>query len=145
MQESLWRRVLFLGDPSAKSRVPRVLVITASARDRAFYKSLRERGEWDIVITESVQEALAQVVSQDFPIILCDRDLPGWGWREVVTKIVERTPRSCFLLASRVSDEYLWREVVALGGYDIVAKPLSDSVVIHTLQRAWYFWNTETR
>ena len=45
--------------------------------------------------------------------------------------------RSC------VSDEYLWREVVMYGGYDVVAKPLVDSVVSQTLQRAWYYWKAD--
>ena len=143
MAESLWRRVLF---PSHRPRgpdVPRVLVITTSAWDQMFYRSIQARGEWDMVITPSVPEALSLLITQQFPIVLCDRDLPGWDWREVLARIAESSPRSCCLLTSRVSDEYLWREVVKHGGYDVVAKPLEEGVVVQTLQRAWYYWKAE--
>jgi CheY-like chemotaxis protein len=143
MAESLWRRVFFPSHRPDRLDVPRVLVITVSSWDQTFYRSLQAKGEWDIVITQSVPEALRLLTTQAFPIVLCDRDLPGWDWREVLTRIVESSSRTCFLLTSRVSDEYLWREVVMHGGYDVVAKPLADSVVSQTLQRALYYWKAE--
>jgi DNA-binding NtrC family response regulator len=147
MAESLWRRVLF---PSHRTHgpaglpkthdVPQVLVITASASDQTFYKSVRARGEWDMVLARSASEALRLLATQAFPIVLYDRDLPGWDWREVLVRMLETSPRICFLLTSRVSDAYLWREVVKHGGYDVVARPLEEGVVVQTLRRAWYYW-----
>jgi len=140
---SLWRRILFPTHRPDKRDVPRVLVITVSGWDQTFYRSLRARGEWDIEITQSVPEALGLLTAKSFPIVLCDRDLPGWDWRELLVRVVESSPRSCFLLMSRVSDEYLWREVVMHGGYDVVSKPLADGVVSRTLQRAWSYLKAE--
>jgi len=140
MADSLWRRVLFLGRHSQKSDAPRVLAVTALPWDELFYKKLRSTGEWDLIVARSVHDALSLLTTQQFPIVLCDRDLPGSDWREVLAKIVESSPKSCFLLASRVSDEYLWREVVAHGGYDVVVKPLEEDAVTQTLHRAWYYW-----
>jgi CheY-like chemotaxis protein len=143
MADSLWRRVLFPSRRPDGPEVPRVLAITVSAGDQIFYRSLRARGEWNLVITQSVPEALRLLTREAFPIVLCDRDLPGWDWREVMAKIVESSPRICFLLTSRVSDEYLWREVAMHGGYDVVAKPLEEGPVEHTLRRALYYWKAE--
>lgn len=140
MAESLWRRVLFPSHRNHGPDVPRVLVITASDWDQTFYRSVRARGEWDLVITQSAPEAFLLLTTHAFPIVLCDRDLPGWDWREVLAKMVETSPRICFLLTSRVNDAYLWREVVKYGGYDVVAKPLEEGVVVQTLRRAWYYW-----
>lgn len=92
------------------------------------------------MITQSAPEAFLLLTTHAFPIVLCDRDLPGWDWREVLAKMVETSPRICFLLTSRVNDAYLWREVVKYGGYDVVAKPLEEGVVVQTLRRAWYYW-----
>jgi len=143
MPESLWRRVLFPSHHPVRRDLPRVLVITLSIGDESYYRSLRARGQWDIVISPSVPEALYLLTTEVFSIVLCDRDLPGWDWREVLTMIVQTSPRICFLLTSRVDDEYLWREVVTHGGYDIVAKPLEDQVVMQKLQRAWSYWKTK--
>jgi DNA-binding NtrC family response regulator len=140
MAESLWRRVLFPSHRTHGPDVPRVLVITASDWDQTFYRSVRARGEWDMVLARSASEALRLLATQAFPIVLYDRDLPGWDWREVLVRMLETSPRICFLLTSRVSDAYLWREVVKYGGYDVVAKPLEEGVVVQTLRRAWYYW-----
>jgi CheY-like chemotaxis protein len=143
MSESLWRRVLFPSHRPDGPDVPRVLAITVSAWDQTFYRTLRAHIEWDIVIAQSVPEALSLVVTQQFPIVLFDRDLPGSDWRDVLARIVDGSPRTCFLLTSSVSDEFLWREVVMHGGYDVVTKPLEDSVVTQILQRAWYYRKAE--
>jgi len=67
----------------------------------------------------------------------------GTGLARSVDEHVESSPQICFLLTSRVNDEYLWRELVTHGGYDILAKPLADLVVMQTLQRAWSYWKTK--
>ncbi len=144
MAEPLWRRVLFPRRRGAALGGPRVLALTSSATDQAFYRSLKARGQWDMEITQSVPEALRMLSAGSFSIVVFDREFPGWDWRDLLVRIVERSPRSCCLLASRVSDEYLWREVVARGGYDVVTKPLADPAVSLTLQRAWYYWKTES-
>jgi len=143
MAESLWRRVLSLGHHPERRDLPRVLAITVSNEDERYYRNLRARGQWDIVTTESVSEALYLLTTQVFSIVLCDRDLPGWDWRDVLMMLVQTSPRISFLLTSRVDDEYLWREVVVHGGYDILAKPLADPVVMQSLQRAWSYWKTK--
>jgi CheY-like chemotaxis protein len=154
MAESLWRRVLFPGSyprcgAPTEPVLPSVLAITASAGDHDFYTAMGYTGpggqrEWDIAIAQTVPEALGLLTSRAFPVVLCDRDLPGWDWRDALTRIVECSPGICFLLTSRVSDEFLWREVVMLGGYDVVPRPLIERVVTQTLQRAMYDWNRKT-
>ena len=143
MAESLWRRILFPSHRSPRPNAPGVLIITTSVWDQTLYRSIRAQGDWDMVITHSVREALPLLAVREFCIVICDRDLPGADWREGLAKIVESSPRVCFLLTSRVSDEYLWREVVMHGGYDVLVKPLEENVVVQTLQRAWYYWKAD--
>lgn len=146
MAESLWRRVLHPGRPhpvaAPQPPVPRVLALTVAAEDHDFYRALRDRREWDIVLVQTLAEALSLLASRDFPVVLCDRDLPGRDWRDALTRMVACSPDSCFLLTSRVSDEFLWREVVTLGGYDVVTRPLAEPALSRTLQRALYYRKT---
>ena len=143
MAESLWRRVLFSSHPSAGQKTPKVLVVTDSASDHAFYQSFCAKGEWDVQMSSSVEDAIRLLTAEAFPLVVFDRDLAGWDWRDVLARISACSPRSCFLLMSRVSDEYLWREVVAHGGYDVLPKPLTDPRLSKTLQRALYYWKAE--
>jgi DNA-binding NtrC family response regulator len=143
MAAALWRRILFPGQRTVQPDVQRVLGVTVSADDRACYSKLQAGGEWDVVIAESADEALSLIVSQQCHIVLFDRDLPGPDWRDVLMRIVNVSPHICVLLTSSVSDEFLWREVVTRGGYDVVTKPLDVDAVTHTLRRAWSYWKAK--
>jgi DNA-binding NtrC family response regulator len=142
MAESLWRRVLFQGHTSKIGMVPQILAITAIADDATFYENLALPDGWRTVVAGSVPDALA-LLAKPFPIVICDRDVAGSAWREVLDQIAKASPDSCLLLASRVSDEYLWREVVMHGGYDILSRPLEEAAVLQSLKRAWHFWRAE--
>ncbi|MCU1328884.1 MAG: response regulator receiver protein [Bryobacterales bacterium] len=120
---------------------PQVLVVTAPPDDHTFFSCLGETCRWKLTVTGSVGEALELVASLNFPLIVCDRELPGQQWRNVIARMKERAPRSCVLLISPVSDDYLWREVLRHGGYDVIPRPLQTETVSHLLDQAWYYWN----
>jgi hypothetical protein len=44
------------------------------------------------------------------PVILCDRDLPGKGWRETVEELAAFPAHACVILLSAVLDTYLLDE-----------------------------------
>jgi FixJ family two-component response regulator len=44
------------------------------------------------------------------------------------------------IVTSRVADERMWAEVLNLGGYDVLAKPLNSEEVIRTVTSAWSLW-----
>jgi FixJ family two-component response regulator len=46
-------------------------------------------------------------------------------------------------VTSRLADEYLWAEVLNLGGYDVLAKPLDKQEVSRTLNLAWEHWENQ--
>jgi FixJ family two-component response regulator len=74
------------------------------------------------------------------PIIIWDRDLPSEDWRDVVHTLAALPQRPCVLLLSRVVDDYLWNEVVRVGGYDVLSKPLKEAEVVRVVRLAWSYW-----
>jgi DNA-binding response OmpR family regulator len=44
------------------------------------------------------------------------------------------------VVTSRVADDRLWSEVLNLGGYDVLAKPLNTKEVFHVAGLAWMSW-----
>jgi FixJ family two-component response regulator len=79
------------------------------------------------------------------PVVLCDRDLPGKGWRGTVEDLASSPHRACIILVSGVVDTYLWNEVVRTGGFDVLSKPLREDDVIRAVRLAWSYWNSATR
>ena len=116
-----------------------VLAITSNDGDRRLLSSFSVRGQWDLVFTSSCQEALAILESRRAAVIVCDRDLPGPDWRECVRSLAGARPESPILLMSSIFDEYLWEEVVHIGGYDVAPKPLQEEQVVRIVNLAWSY------
>lgn len=144
MKIPLWRKFPWTDRTKTEPRPPyKALIVSASIQDRAFFDHLQSGEQWSFVIVPSVAEALTLLRTEIFPVVLCDRDLFEHTWREVLTCVLGSAPRSCFLLVSRVNDEYLWRDVVTQGGYDVLVRPLSKASVTQALGRALYYWRTQ--
>lgn len=122
--------------------IPKVLAVTAFEHDQRFFAGLHGTGEWEFTITGSVQAAKHLLDTSEYAVVVCDRDIPGWEWRDLLSLLKSHAPRACFLLSSRVSDTFLWREVLRHGGYDLLPKPLNSSDANRILRRAWYYWKS---
>jgi FixJ family two-component response regulator len=107
-------------------------------RDRASLSSLEEHDQWQVHIEDDHSlHALSKLAS---PIIIWDRDLTSEDWRDVVHTLASLPQRPCVLLLSRVVDDYLWNEVVRVGGYDVLSKPLKEAEVVRVVRLAWSYW-----
>jgi DNA-binding NtrC family response regulator len=73
-------------------------------------------------------------------IVMCEHDLSPGSWKELLD-FVQRLPEPPpVIVTSRMADERMWAEVLNLGGYDVLAKPLNSEEVIRTLTSAWSLW-----
>ena len=91
--------------------------------------------------------ALAKTRTQAIPllnaphcgIILIDSDLPG-GWKIFLQDVQARAHPPALIVLARVGDERLWAEVLNLGGYDVLAKPLDRAEVDYVISAACRQW-----
>ena len=68
-------------------------------------------------------------------IVVCESTLPGGTWRDVLRHINECLDPPVLIVTSRLANEYLWAEVLNLGGYDVLAKPFDKQEVLWVLER----------
>jgi DNA-binding NtrC family response regulator len=122
---------------------PPVLVVTASPQDERFFSDAAEEchWKWKLTISSSLSSAMELAGSRKFQVVAFDRDLPDQQWRTVITNMKAASPRSCFLLISAVNDDYLWREVLRCGGYDVIPRPLEAETVNRIFEQAWHYCN----
>ena len=109
------------------------LAIVNSQTDKNQLERIFEKAGWNIVFEDGIEAAAGQI----YMVVLCDRDLPGVDWRQAVQQLARGQPRRGVILASSVVDDYLWEEVIQLGGYDVVSKPFREDEVIHAIEFAW--------
>ena len=82
------------------------------------------------------QEAMSFLCLDRVPVIVCERDLPDGTWKDILGDTAEFPNPPALVVTSRLADDYLWAEVLNLGGYDLLAKPFSESEVKRVLAAA---------
>jgi DNA-binding response OmpR family regulator len=77
------------------------------------------------------------------PLIVCDRDLPEGNWKLLFqqTETLLSPPR--FIVSSRLADDYLWIEVLNLGGQDVLRTPFIAREVRFAVESAWIAWHDQ--
>jgi len=115
----------------------KLVAVTRNPDDAAALRQIATDYGWTISIVESSDAAIAALNEQPTPLVICDRDLPGEAWRDVLAKIAAQPQAVCVLLASSVVDDYLWRQVIRHHGYDVVVKPFKPEELRRAVTFAW--------
>jgi DNA-binding NtrC family response regulator len=114
-----------------------LLAITRTHETRARLREIAAAYDWSISIVESAAEAVATLARAAAPLVICDRDLPEEDWHDVLDRIAALPHPACVLLASQVTDQYLWDEVIQHHGYDVVLKPFQADELRRVVTFAW--------
>ena len=115
----------------------RLVAITDRPDESATLQQIATDYRWRISIVASSEGAITALNEQPTPLVICDRDLEGEDWREVLARIAALPQAVCVLLASRVVDDYLWRQVIRNHGYDVVSKPFQPEELRRAVTFAW--------
>jgi DNA-binding NtrC family response regulator len=115
----------------------KLVAITQLPDDSAALCRIAADYRWRISVVGSSDAAIAALNEQPTPLVICDRDLAEEDWRDVLAKIAAVPQAVCVLLASRVVDDYLWRQVIRHHGYDVVTKPFQPEELRRAVTFAW--------
>jgi len=144
-----FRRLVHMGKPERQAARERavgtalaaepvkLVAITERSDDSMALRQIASDYRWRISIVGSSDAAVASLNEQPTPLVICDRDLASEDWREVLAKIAALPQAVCVLLASRVVDDYLWRQVIRNPGYDVVSKPFQPEELRRAVTFAW--------
>ena len=129
--------------PASRSSMgPNTVVgLVTSSEDRRLLSGICSRNGWNLILQDTCEEARIGLHRLKSPVVLCDRDLPGQGWRETVEELASSPHRACIILVSGVVDTYLWNEVARTGGFDVLSKPLREEDVVRAVRLALSYMN----
>jgi len=85
----------------------------------------------------SCSEALRAIGENTPSIVACEGELPDGSWRDLMSQLHDLESPPPVIVMSRHADERLWAEVLNLGGYDVLAKPLERIEVSRVMKAAW--------
>jgi len=112
---------------------PSVLMVSGDKQDHGRLRKILTATTWRLRTAETYTQALA-VLQRDRPaILLCEASLPDGSWKDILSQIAAFPDVPLLIVVSGNADERLWSEVLNLGGYDVLSKPLEDEEVLRTL------------
>jgi len=126
---------------SVNAVVP-VLSVSPVQEDHEVLEGILNGSEsnWDVVKTDTLPSALSLLRERWFPIVICERDMAGGGWKSVLEDPGGGLGPTSVIVTSRLADEQLWAEALNLGAYDVLAKPFDRQEVYRVVDSAWRHW-----
>ena len=70
-------------------------------------------------------------------VVMTERDLPLGNWKDVLAAIQQLPQIPMLIVTARLADEYLWAEVLNLGGYDVLSQPFQVAELLWVFGNAW--------
>lgn len=114
----------------------RLLSVSGLPLDHEVLAGMIDGDLWDLAVAGSSWEAFVQLRRLAPLIVFCESLLPDGTWRDVFEHAQDLTAPPLVVVTSTVADDYLWSEVLNLGGYDMLVKPFSKDDVDRVLAAA---------
>ncbi|MBI3682943.1 MAG: hypothetical protein HY235_21430 [Acidobacteria bacterium] len=131
----------FVAPPGSTS----VLVVTSRLEDYQQLLVMLSPRDWQVRHAKTWREAGEALRRGPCSVVVTDSQLEDASWRDVLGWLAdecpEHTPR--LVVADAAADDYLWSEVLNLGGYNVLAKPFDETEVCWVLDPGALAWDEE--
>jgi DNA-binding NtrC family response regulator len=115
-----------------------ILAISDNPRLIVYLSGLFHRSGWSIARARTCQEGVAFVKNNRAAVAVCEESLPDGFWHDTAVALSSLPDAPALIVVS--SDPSLVHEVLALGGFDVLVRPLRESDVVWTIATAWHAW-----
>jgi DNA-binding response OmpR family regulator len=102
------------------------LLIGDYKQDRPLVHEVFRKLEWKLFEAADRRRALRCLDNNPVHVVLAESDLPHWNWRRVLRDLRKRVHPPQLIVTSRTADDYLWSEVLNIGGFDVLPQPLEQ-------------------
>jgi DNA-binding response OmpR family regulator len=115
--------------------VPTVVCVGLPITDHALRQCFSRIG-CRIVSADTCTRARRLLHRSDISVVICAANLPDGNWRNVLHSAAQSPREPAFIVTSPCADEYLWAEVLNLGGFDVIAQPFDPEELYYVLTSA---------
>jgi DNA-binding response OmpR family regulator len=110
--------------PEASGFAPSVLVIGSFEQDRALLREVASAAGWRLYEARDRRHALQFLERNPVEVVIAESDLPNWNWKKILFDLRRLAHQPQLIVTSRTADDYLWSEVLNIGGHDVLPQPL---------------------
>src|ERR1044072_6227588 len=113
-----------------------ILIIDDDRDTCNLLKRFLSRHGYDVIETYSGKKALEILESPEPALVMCDFRLEDMQGNELLGKIKERYPSMPVIIITGYSDIKIAVEVMKMGAYDYITKPLFPDEILVTIKKA---------
>ncbi|MCW5979961.1 MAG: hypothetical protein KIT09_17905 [Bryobacteraceae bacterium] len=122
-------------------RVATALLVSPHRDDHFYFDALFSRTNWQLHHAYTSDDALAMLDAGLAPVIIVDEKLDGEAW-DALLEAIRRSPASPKLLVTSLLGGPSSHSLDE-GAYDILARPMVQAEVLHSISMAWLAWKCE--
>ena len=115
-----------------------ILTISDNPTLSVYLSGLFHRSGWTIARARTCREGVSFLKNNRAAVALCEESLPDGFWHDTAVALSSLPDAPALIVVS--SDPSLVHEVLALGGFDVLVRPLRESDVVWTIASAWHAW-----
>jgi DNA-binding response OmpR family regulator len=106
------------------------------------YEIFRLHG-WRLFEARDRRHALECLAKNPVQVVIAESELPAWNWKRILSDLRRLAPTPQLVVTSRTADDYLWAEVLNVGGYDVLPQPLERDEVERVVAAAQRHFDTQ--
>jgi DNA-binding response OmpR family regulator len=106
-----------------------ILAIGDFAADRTLLHDIVEKAGWKLLEARDRRRAMQLLERVPVQVVIAETELPNWDWKKVLGDLRRLAEPPQLIVTSRTADDYLWAEVLNIGGYDVLPQPLERDEV----------------
>jgi DNA-binding response OmpR family regulator len=119
--------------PALEPVVNAMLIGSDKANRKLLHDVFRALG-WRLLEAVTPRAALTRLRKDPVHVVIANLDT--LEWKDLLRDLQQVTPSPLLVVTSRVADDYLWAEVLNMGGYDVLAQPFDRNEVERVMASA---------
>src|SRR6187402_2698635 len=113
-----------------------ILIIDDEVNVALLLSKFLTRNGFNITTASSGSSAFEHLKNQPFNLVLCDYRLEDTDGREILKRIKAEHPQTGVIIIPGYSDIKMAVELIKLGAYDYITKPLYPDEILSTINKA---------
>jgi DNA-binding response OmpR family regulator len=105
------------------------LLVGEYQSDRLVLHDIFRDAGWRLYEAPDRRRALDCLDRHAVHVVISEKNGPRWHWKRLLSDLRRLAHPPQLIVTSRTADEYLWAEVLNIGGYDVLPQPFDRDEV----------------
>jgi len=121
---------------SVREHCVAALLVGEIGSDRLFLHGVFRDAGWRLWEAPNRQRAMDCLTKRPVQVVISGTETSAWHWKGVLHDLRGLVHPPELIVTSRAADDYLWAEVLNMGGYDVLPQPFVRDEVEHVVAAA---------